>query len=626
MKNHLEKLKLGILEHKNKNYSAAEKIYLEILDDNSNHPDANHNLSILLIEQNKIDKAERYIINCIESEFAIAQYFLTASKFFSIKSDFKKALLMANKSIQVSKNDEKIKCFYQKATVLKALGDNDESLVYFKRCLDIDPKNPIVLNSYGVGLCQKEKFIESIPYFTTALEYKPDFFDSNINLGLAYQKTNKAVEALKFYEKAKSINPNHHMLNINIGSMYQQLRKPEKALYYYNIAQQIEPNFPEIYNNIGIVYGETGKKKKAYEFYRKALELDPNYTKAFRHIALTKLLKINDPIVGKMEHLYYSSNISETDKIEIAFGLGTIYEFNKQYKDAFRYFDEGNKLIRKNLNYDIERVIKNIKQMYNFFPSNLSIKKKSQFTPIFILGMPRSGSTLLENIITNHPEVESLGELSFISDLVTKTKKNNIFWPEIVNEFSEEDLLLLRDNYLNRIKEISPRLKNIFTDKMPYNFLYIGFIKKIFPDCKIIFTSRDSRDNCVSIYFLKLFGSHKYSHDLKDLAKYYNIHTETINFWKKIYPDQIFDFKYEEFVKNPKNETKKLFEYCNLKYEDGYERFDLNKNMIRTASSHQVRDRVNSSSIGKWKNYKNELKDLLNELNKDSFHNQKKGV
>lgn len=626
MQNQLEKLKSGILEHKNKNYAVAEKIYLEILDDNFDHPDANHNLSILLIEQNKINEAEKYIDNCTKSKFAITQYFLTASKFFSIKGDPKKALLMADKSIEISQDNEKVKCFYQKATVLKSINDNDKSLHYFKKCLEIDPKNPIVLNSYGVGLCQKEKFIESIPYFTSALEYKPDFFDSNINLGLAYQKTNKAVEALKFYEKAKSINPNHHKLNINIGSMYQQLRKPEKALYYYNIAQQIEPNFPEIYNNIGIVYGENGKKKKAYEFYRKALELDPNYTKAFRHIALTKLLKINDPIVKKMEHLYCSSDISETDKIEIAFGLGTIYEFNKQYNDAFRYFDEGNKLIRKNLNYDIEKVIKNIKQMYNFFPSNLSIKKKSQFTPIFILGMPRSGSTLLENIITNHPEVESLGELSFISDLVTKTKKNNIFWPEIVNEFSEEDLLLLRDNYLNRIKEISPRLKNVFTDKMPYNFLYIGFIKKIFPDCKIIFTSRDSRDNCVSIYFLKLFGSHKYSHDLKDLAKYYNIHTETINFWKKIYPNQIYDFKYEQFIKNPKSETKKLFNYCNLRYEEGFERFDLNNNMIRTASSHQVRDKVNSSSIGKWKNYKNELKDLLNELNNDSFHDQKKGV
>ena len=128
---------------------------------------------------------------------------------------------------------------------------------------------------------------------------------------------------------------------------------------------------------------------------------------------------------------------------------------------------------------------------------------------------------------------------------------------------------------------------------------------------------------CFYIFF-KLFGSHKYSHNLKELAKYYNVHSETINFWKKIYPNQIYDFKYEEFVKNPKIETQKLFKYCNLKYKDGFERFDLNKNMIRTASSHQVRDKVNSSSIGKWINYKNELKDLLNELNTDSFYDQKR--
>ncbi len=626
MQNQLEKLKSGILEHKNKNYAVAEKIYLEILDDNFDHPDANHNLSILLIEQNKISEAEKYIDNCTKSKFAITQYFLTASKFFSIKGDSKKALLMADKSIEISQDNERVKCFYQKATVLKSINDNDKSLHYFKKCLEIDPKNPIILNSYGVGLCQKEKFFESIPYFASALKYKPNFFDGNLNLGLAYQKTNKAKEAIEYYEKAKSINPNHQMLNINIGSMYQQLRNPEKALQYYKIAQKINPNFPEIYNNIAIVYGETGEKEKAYEFYKKALDLNPYYTKAFRHIALTKLVRKNDPIIKKMKNLYYEDNTSDSDKTEIAFGLGTISEFNKQYSDAFKYFDEGNKIIKKDLNYDIDQVIKNIRKMYDFFPSNLSVKNKSNYSPIFILGMPRSGSTLLENIITNHPDVESMGELPFISDLVTNTKKNNIFWPEIINEFSEEDLLKLRNSYLERVKETSSNLKNIFTDKMPYNFLYIGFIKKIFPDCKIIFTSRDSRDNCVSIYFLKLFGSHKYSHDLEDLAKYYNIHSETINFWKKIYPNQIYDFKYEQFVKNPKSETKKLFNYCNLKYEEGFERFDLNNNMIRTASSHQVRDKVNSSSIGKWKNYKNELKDLLNELNNDSFHDRKKGV
>ena len=534
--------------------------------------------------------------------------------------------MMVNKSIEISKDDEKVKCFYQKATVLKAFNNNDESLLYFRKCLDIDPKNPIVLNSYGVGLCQDEKYIESIPYFTSAIKYKTDFFDGYINLGLAYQKANKAKDSIKYYEKAKLLKPNHQMLNINIGSMYQQLRNPEQALHYYKIAEKIDPSFPEIYNNIGIVYGEIGEKEMAYKYYKKALELNPKYTKAFRHIALTKLVKKNDPIIKRMKELYFKDDTSDTDKTEIAFGLGTISEFNKQYNDAFKYFDEGNKIIRKSLGYDIEKVIKNIREMYKFFPSDLSVKNKSQYSPIFILGMPRSGSTLLENIITNHPDIDSMGELSFISDLVTKTKKNNIFWPEIINEFTEEDLLKLRDVYLDRVKEISPNLKNIFTDKMPYNFLYVGFIKKIFPDSKIIYTSRDSRDNCVSIYFLKLFGSHKYSHNLKELAKYYNVHSETINFWKKIYPNQIYDFKYEEFVKNPKIETQKLFKYCNLKYKDGFERFDLNKNMIRTASSHQVRDKVNSSSIGKWINYKNELKDLLNELNTDSFYDQKKGV
>ncbi|MDA8893281.1 tetratricopeptide repeat protein [Hyphomicrobiales bacterium] len=619
--NQLNKLKLAIKEHGDKKISSAEKIYREILEDDPESPDANHNLSILLIQQNRLNEVSSLIDRFINNDFAIPQYFHTASRYYEVVKDYNKSLEMINKAISISTEEIGLKFLYQKARILKQTGDIDSAIIFYERCLNIDPKNPIILNSYGVALSALGKFSKSISIFETVIKLKPELFDGHVNLGLAQQNADKLKEALISYKKAELINSKHQMLNINIGSVYQRLRKPKKALLYYNIAKDIDPNFAEIYNNIGIVYGEIGQKKKAFESYKKALKLNPNYTKAFRHISLTKLLDQNDPITIFMKKKYEDTNTLDLDRIEIAFGLGSIYEHNKNYTEAFDYFKRGNDLIKKDFYYDINQTKNKIKETPTYFPLKISISEKTDYSPIFILGMPRSGSTLLENIISNHTQVDSLGELTLMSEIVTKTKKNNKFWPEIINQFKEEDLVDFRQYYLKKVLEISPKVKEIFTDKMPYNFLYLGLIKSIFPKSKIIYTSRDSRDNCLSIYFLKLYGGHKYSNDLSDLAGYYNLHKEIMNQWFSIYQNEIYHFKYEAFVNNPKKEAIKLFEYCNLDYEEGLERFDLNKNMVRTASNHQVRDKLNASSIGRWKNYKNELKELLNELNKDTFVN-----
>ena len=606
---------------KNGNTSEAEKKYLEILEENENHPDANHNFSVLLIEQNRIDEARKYIEKIIATNYPLSQYFITASKFFEITKDYKKAIEFVDKAILHSSQEEAFKPFYLKGTILLKIGKDDEAFNLFAKCYELQPNNITILNTYGVALSKKGDYLESIEIFNKIIEINAKFFDAHVNLGLAYQKIYKYSMALQCYNKALQINPDHYMLHINIGALYQSLRNSEKALENYNKAKEIKPDDPEVYNNIAIIYGESGDRDNAYKYYKKALDLKPFNPKVFRHVCLTKKLKINDPLVELMSKKISQESTNDDDRIEIAFGLGTLFESNERYNEAFNFYKIGNDLLRSKSGYNIKEVVKTAKSILNDYPLDINYKNQLPFSPIFIIGMPRSATTLVESIITNEPNIDPMGELPYISSMALQIKKDGIIGPSAAKKLKIDNIEILEKIYINQVQDTNPEVKSIFTDKMPYNFLHLGFIKTIFPKSKIIYTSRDSRDNCISIYNLKLYGKHLYSNNLKDLGKYYNLHIDMMKHWNKIYPDEIYNFKYEDFVKDPTNETRKLFNYLEIPYKEEYERFDLNNSNFRTASNFQVKEKLNNSSIGRWKNYKNHIEQLIDTLDKKSFIN-----
>ena len=606
---------------KNGNTSGAEKKYLEILEQNENHPDANHNFSVLLIEQNRIDEARKYIEKLVATNYPLTQYFITASKFFDITKDYKKAIEFVDKAILHSGEEEAFKPLYLKGTILLKIGKHDEAFNLFAKCCELQPSNIIILNTYGVALSRNGDYLESIEIFNKIIEINSKFFDAHVNLGLAYQKTYRYSKALECYNKALQINPDHFMLYINIGALYQSLRNSEKALENYNKAKEIKPDDPDVYNNIATIYGESGDRDSAYKYYKKSLDLKPFNPKVFRHVCLTKKLKINDPLVEMMNKKISQESTNDDDKIEIAFGLGALFESNGKYNEAFNFFKTGNDLLRSKSVYNIEEIVKKAKSILNDYPLDINYKNKLPFSPIFIIGMPRSATTLVESIITNEPNIDPMGELTYISSMALQIKKDGIVGTAAARKLQIDDIEILEKIYIDQVLDANPEVKSIFTDKMPYNFLHVGFIKTIFPNSKIIYTSRDSRDNCISIYNLKLFGTHLYGNNLEDLAKYYNLHIDMMKHWNNIYPDEIYNFKYEDFVRDPTNETGKLFNYLEISYKEEYERFDLNNSNFRTASNFQVKEKLNKLSIGRWKNYKNHIEQLIDTLDKKSFIN-----
>ena len=299
------------------------------------------------------------------------------------------------------------------------------------------------------------------------------------------------------------------------------------------------------------------------------------------------------------------------------------FKNQKDYDKAGQYLGRGNKIQYSMKNFDLEQEEKFFLRIIEIF-SKKRIFKVNQLIqkniPIFICGMPRSGTTLCEQILSSHSRVDGAGELSYLAEtsninkIISPTDDELNKFEETVN--SKKDLLQTREKYLDYLKSHGKDDVQYICDKMPHNFILIGLIKLIFPEAKIIYCKRNPIDNCFSLYSHKFMEmSHQYSYDQRMLAKYYLLHEKLMKFWLKKMGDDIFILDNEELVNNQESISKKLIKFCKLEWENQCLEFHKNKRQVRTASIEQVRKPINNKSIGAWKKYERFLKEMVSELN-----------
>ena len=310
-----------------------------------------------------------------------------------------------------------------------------------------------------------------------------------------------------------------------------------------------------------------------------------------------------------LKEIYKEKKIDKSNKSELCFALAKAHEDIKDYNNSFKFYDLGNNYRRKTINFSISKEFNEFSKIKKIFNKKiidrfnyLGCKDK---TPIFILGMPRSGTTLIEQIISSHPDVYGADELNTLPGIITKYIKGedtNIS-EELINKLDREKLLLIGNEYVDEIKQLSTKSINI-TDKLPVNFKWIGLIKMILPNCKIVHCTRNSKDTCLSIY-KNFFVNEElnYAYNLDEIVSYYNKYLDLMKHWHKILPNFIFDIKYENLVNNPTGEIKNLIKTLGLKWNSKCLKFYQNKRSIKTASDTQARKKLYKSSVKSWKNY-----------------------
>ena len=489
----------------------------------------------------------------------------------------------------------------------------EKAIENFKRAIKIKQDCAEAYYNLGVIFHNKGRFNTSILNYNKAIKLKPNYPEAYYNLGNLLKEMGKYQESEKNYEKAIAFKPEFPEAYNNLGIILNKQLRTEEAKNNFMKATILNPDYAEAYNNLGTSLIELGKFEPAIASLNKSITLKPNLAQAHRHLSyMRKYDTKKDKHFLKMLELYQDKSISRENLCHINFGLAKACEDLGNFKEAYKHYREGNALAKKHLKYDLgedKEMFRLIKKSHPYISQNSldSNDLEKDIIPIFIFGMPRSGTTLVEQIISSHPHVTGAGELPFVHEC-GELLINNSF------QINKESLKKFRKNYLKKIKTFSKG--NLFiTDKMPHNFLYLGLVVAALPEAKLVHVKRDPRAVCWSNY--KQYFESKYlgySYDLDNTISYYRFYEDLMNFWRIKLSKNFYNLNYEQLTINQEDETRNLIDYLDLVWDAKCLSPHKNFRSVTTSSNIQVRKKIYQNSSEQWKKYASFLNCKLDDL------------
>ena len=480
------------------------------------------------------------------------------------------------------------------------------------------PNNSFLYNLIGLSLQRLGKMEAAIDQFSVAVQIDSKNSAAYNNLGNTYKSLKRYDEAKENYQKSLNNDPNFIHSLMNLGNLYFEMNDHEQAISYLNKAIETNDKFSEAHYNLGIVYQSIGNFEKSKIHMEKVLEIDPKNTKADKIISRYTNYKEDKSHLSVMEKKINDLDLDNFSKMNLFFGLGKAYEDLKNYEKSFVNIKNGNQLKKDLTKYKIDKDLKllsktrEIFENYNFSSIKETISKKI----IFIVGLPRSGTSLIEQIISSHSSVYGCGELDYLDRLIKSSFFINYkLDTSKFNNLNETNIKLIAENYLKFVEKLEPN-SLVYTDKAPLNFVWIGFIKIFFPNAKIVHCVRNPKDNILSLYKNNFDEHLNFSNDLDDLYLFYKEYYNLMKFWKTKLPNFIHDAVYEDIIKEPKDQIKKLLKFCNLDFEESCIDFYNNKRLIKTVSAAQARKPLYNSSISSYRNYEKFIGDIFLKIDK----------
>ena len=489
----------------------------------------------------------------------------------------------------------------------------------YKKVLKKDNNNIDAFRLLGLLAFKNKNYSIAENLFIKAIKIDQHFHLLWDNLAKVYRIQNKLEKSKKAFKNLIKLDPYNLEALVALGTIYVKLADYDEGIKTYQKVLSLKNNNPRVYLSMGHALKTVGRRKECEDAYHKAITLYPLCGEGYWSLANLKTYKFSEAQILQMENSL-DDKIQEQEKIQMLFALGKAYESKGDYKKSFTFYEKGNWMQRKIVEYNAQENANNIDSIIDFFQKNKSVidfnSGYEAQDPIFILGLPRAGSTLLEQILSSHSCIEGTQELHNIMTIGRRIKSLNN-----------------SENYLNNILELDSKSikmygkmfidetmwarneKELFIDKMPNNFPHIGLIKMILPNAKIIDARRNPMDGCFSCfkqYFAK--GQH-FTYDLDDIARYYKDYLRLMDFWNKFFPGSIHTVLYEDVINNSEEEVRKMLNYLQLPFEESCMDFYKSSRPVKTASSEQVRQPIYKSALNYWKNFENDLSVLSKHFN-----------
>ncbi len=564
----------------------------------------------LLLAKNKPKEALR------EYEFAFKIY--PDREQLKQKINFSKNKITPPSLNKVKKNETRNKDDGKIKEVLEHLeaGRSDNAENILRQILKNDPNHVEAARLLAGVAMDHDRFRDAEVFLSRVVKNAPNYVRAWMDLLKSQREQDKYKEALISAEKLIELEPGIAQPHMMMGGVKGLAGDHQGAINSYKKAIRLSPEKSAAFCSMAHHLKTIGKQDEAINAYREAIKLDSTHTESYWSLANLKTFKFMDNELKTMEKLLKKNDLPDDGKVHIHNALGLEYEARKDFKKSFKNMSQCNAIRRKMETYDpveFETMIEKIMELFsNNSEKNLDLIDQS-VTPIFIVGLPRSGSTLIEQIIASHSLVEGtheLHELTTSMRTIRNKSKIKTRFPDALSEFKSEHWRMLGDEYLSSTEKYRTG-KKYFIDKNPNNFIFTGALRFAIPNCKIINARRHPLDSCYGS-FKQLFASGQpFSYDLIELGEYYLEYDRLMSHWDEVFPGFVLDVKYENVVSNLENEVKRIIDFCGLPYEESCLRFHETERAVKTASSEQVRKPIYSSSVNLWRNYEENLSDLI---------------
>ncbi len=543
------------------------------------------------------------------------------------------------------------------ATIRAALrshqsGRLDEAVALYRRAIEAAPGHPVALHYLGVLELQRGRAGEAVELIGKAVAARPGDATARYNHGTALQAAGELRSAAAAFREAAKLAPGNADAEIGLGNALQGLARWEEAAAAFGRAIAIRPDAPEAHNNLGIVHQVLGRLVEATAAYARALELRPGYADAYANLgnvykaqgrladaiaayeraleldpalaeALSNLVGIkdiapDDPLLARLERLAEAGSLPPESAVSLHFARARIHDKLGRADEAFAAYRRGNELRgnldrRAGIGFDAdvhERLVERLIEAFTpaFFAARQGFGIASE-VPVFVLGMPRSGTTLVEQIVASHAEVFGAGELPYLGQVAGRA------YPENLTDLDQAGARRPAESYLEQLCGHAPEARHI-TDKMPTNFLLIAAIALLLPKARIIHCRRDPLDTCVSCYTQNFRTGNVFATELTDLGRYYRAYERLMAHWRAATPVRLLDVRYEELVADPEEVSRAMVGFLGLEWDPNCLDFHRNPRAVATASSVQVRQPIYRSALARWRRYEDHLGPLIAALDR----------